>query len=348
MPRRPRKLSFGRVFQRSVNALTRATLRSGSRVVSRAVRQAGTQVAKQQARRQLPTSAHGSWLAGIAVGHGGARRYQLFRPAGAAAPLPLLVMLHGCNQDAAGFARSTRLHTLALREGFMLLYPEQERLANAQGCWSWFETRSGRAFAEAGSILAAIDQACTLHGADPTRVAVAGFSAGAGMAALLALRHPERFQAVVMHSGVAPGAAHSTATALGAMQGRRRPTPLEAGVQLPPLLAIQGNVDSVVARSNARAAVELWAGASGARERAPRRLQRGARHAMTLTDFKRAGQTMATLCDIERLGHAWSGGAAGQPYSDPAGPDAGRLAWSFAARCFDRRAAHLLQSAAKQ
>jgi len=32
------------------------------------------------------------------------------------------------------------------------------------------------------------------------------------------------------------------------------------------------------------------------------------------------------------LGHAWSGGKAGEPFSDPAGPDASRLIWAFVMR----------------
>jgi poly(3-hydroxybutyrate) depolymerase len=37
---------------------------------------------------------------------------------------------------------------------------------------------------------------------------------------------------------------------------------------------------------------------------------------------------------VAGLGHAWSGGAAGQPFSDAQGPDASRMAWAFAARQF--------------
>ncbi|MDP2367158.1 hypothetical protein [Rhodoferax sp.] len=33
--------------------------------------------------------------------------------------------------------------------GFMVVYPEQSRLANLQACWNWFDTRSGRALAQA-------------------------------------------------------------------------------------------------------------------------------------------------------------------------------------------------------
>jgi poly(3-hydroxybutyrate) depolymerase len=55
---------------------------------------------------------------------------------------------------------------------------------------------------------------------------------------------------------------------------------------------------------------------------------------MTITDFKLRRSTVATLVEVEQLGHAWSGGAAGQPNSDARGPDASRMMWSFATKQF--------------
>ena len=252
--------------------------------------------------------------------------------------MPLLVMLHGCGQDAASFARCTRINRLAARVGFFVLWPEQDRMANAQGCWNWFDTRSRRAFTEAASVIATIDQVCTLHGADPNRVAVAGLSAGASLAGLLAARYPERFKAVAMHSGIAPGTAQSSATALAAMQGRRNAEPLPLTLAghpgLPPLLVIHGSRDPLVLPATGRAAVQLWADAAGATAIAPRTVQRSKRYECKVTDFKRSSRIVATLCEVSGLGHAWSGGLADQPYSDAKGPDASRLIWAFAARQF--------------
>jgi len=163
----------------------------------------------------------GLWSAGMAIGPAGMRRYQLLLPPGlrAGERLPLLVMLHGCTQDASGFAQSTRMNRLAVQQRFAVLYPEQDRHANLQACWNWYETDRGLAFREAATVLAMIDQVCLLPALDGERVAVAGMSAGASMAGLLASRYPTRFAAVAMHSGVPPGAAHSTASALRAMNG---------------------------------------------------------------------------------------------------------------------------------
>ena len=156
-----------------------------------------------------------------------------------------MVMLHGCGQDAKSFALATRMNRIAARERFLVLYPEQDRLANAQGCWNWFDTRSGRAYGEAELIMRAIDQVCLLYRVDRARIAVAGLSAGASMAALLVTRHPGRFRAVMMHSGIPPGTADSTLSAVSAMHGHRAARPLVAtpatmAASWPPLMVIHG------------------------------------------------------------------------------------------------------------
>jgi poly(hydroxyalkanoate) depolymerase family esterase len=307
-----------KAFQRGFVAVTRAALRANK-----------------------APAGEGDWIAGVAVGATGARRYRLYRPPRVTLGerLPLIVMLHGCGQDAKSFAQTTRMNRIAARERFMVLYPEQDRLANAQGCWNWFDTRSGRAYGEAELIMRAIDQVCLLYMVDRTRVAVAGLSAGASMAALLVTRHPGRFRAVMMHSGIPPGTAHSTISAVGAMHGVRPVRPLVAtslatAASWPPLLVIHGSVDHVVSANNGQAAVRVWANAAGARPVEGRTLQRGKRYPMTVTDFKLRSSTVATLVEVEKLGHAWSGGAANQRYSDVQGPDASRMLWAFVARQF--------------
>ena len=298
------------------------------------------QALKQQTDKRTPPAGGGDWIAGMAVGSAGARRYRLYRPAGVrfGERLPLLVMLHGCGQDSKSFAQGTRMNRIADRERFMVLYPEQDRLANPQGCWNWFDTRSGRAQGEAELVMRMVDQVSLLYLADRSRVAVAGLSAGASMAALLATSYPVRFKAVVMHSGVPPGTANSTLSAVGAMRGHRPvqtvPSPARALGLWPPLMVIHGTRDSVVALRNAQSAVQAWASASSAQAAAGRTVKRGTRYAATVTDYKVSRSTVATLVEIDSLGHAWSGGAANQSYTDQQGPDASRMLWAFVAKQF--------------
>jgi poly(hydroxyalkanoate) depolymerase family esterase len=333
-----------RAYQRSMKALANATLRNGKRIAG--------EVTRAAAKQLKPPRGPGDWLSGMAVGPGGARRYHLYRPPDLqpGERLPLLVMLHGCGQTGRDFAVSTRMNLLAARERFFVLYPEQDRLAHPQGCWNWYDRRSGKADAEAATLMAAIDQACVLYPVHRECIAVAGLSAGASMAALLATRYPVRFKAVAMHSGVAPGAARSPATALGAMRGRHVPPMPATAVgkamgaaavftTLPPLLVLHGDADAVVSASNAGSTAEVWAAATAAKPGLERTLQRGKRHAMRVTEFKRSGRTFVMLCEVAGLGHAWSGGAPRLPFSDAAGPNATRLIWAFAAKQFKAAAA---------
>lgn len=373
MPRRSRLFSLSslaRAYQRNLKAFARAAGAVSKPVRAKAVsrlraapRTGAVAPAPLTARAPRPAAKpvplRGDWISGVAPGPAGARRFHAYVPNGLALrpgdKLPLLVMLHGCGQTGRDMAAVSRMNRLAARHRFVVLYPEQERMANAHGCWNWFERRNGRAEAEAATLLAAVDKVARRLPVDLARVAVAGLSAGASMAVLVAALFPDRFCAVAMHSGVAPGAAESAATALAAMHGRRQahlpappaaaaavtPTattalPFGTPAALPPLLILHGDADGVVSVRNATATALLWAGALDARAGAIRTLQRGRRYPMRVTEFKARGRTVVALREVVGLAHAWSGGAAQRPYSDPAGPDASALLWAFVARQFEK------------
>lgn len=351
MSKRGLSAAWAKTWQRSFNAITRQALGAGTRSVKQTLRPALARAKAKAKAKSRPPPGAGDWLSGMVMGPAGARSFKLFRPTGIVLGerVPLLVMLHGCGQDAKSFAHSTRMNGVAARERFLVLYPEQDRISNLHGCWNWFDTDSGRAYGEAALIMQAVDQVCLLYPADRSRVAVAGLSSGASMAAMLATRYPSRFKAVVMHSGIAPGAAHSGLSAIGAMHGhrsRRRP-PVAVALKTtswPPLMVIQGRADAVVVASNGPAAAQHWAHAAGAHAHTERSLQRGNRYPMTVTDYKQLRNTVATLVEVDRLGHAWSGGAAKQPFSDAQGPDASRMAWAFAAKQFERETGKLARA----
>ncbi len=346
--RRSASNAWSRMAQQQARWIMRRAVSESKKALKRSTRAAtATTKSTKSKPRTVPVAVAptgGSWASGVATGATGVRRYRLFKPTGLSRKgpgHPLVIMLHGCGQTATDFAASTRMNRLAAQYGFMVLYPEQDRLANAQACWNWFDTHHGRAQREATSIVAALDHACALHAIDPNRVAIAGLSAGASMAALVGLHFPHRFAAVVMHSGVEPTSANSAATALAAMRGRYRlanPVPHATLAQaLPALLVIQGSADRVVLKTNGMRAAQAWATRTHAEPKAARVVRRGQRYPFTTMDWVGPRRRLlVTLSEVSGLGHAWSGGAASQAYSDPKGPDASRMVWAFAQREFGR------------
>ncbi|OHX11489.1 phospholipase [Chromobacterium sphagni] len=332
MTKRNYAARWTRIFARNLRWASRSGMQTASRALKKTL--AGVE-------RRMPAGA-GDWTQGVAVAAAGARRFRLYLPPElkSGERLPLMVMLHGCGQTARSFALSTGMHRIAAHKRFLVLYPEQDRLANPQGCWNWYDTTSGRAYGEARLIMQAVDQVCLLYPVDQARIALTGLSAGASMAALLVTCYPQRFRAIVMHSGVAPGMAHSTLSALGAMRGRHAdpPPPASPATSWPPLLVIQGGRDQTVAAGNGLAAARVCAQAAGAHAGEGRSVQRGQRYPMTITDYTRGRDTVATLIEVGPLGHAWSGGAKNLPFSDPRGPNASSMAWTFAARQFRTQA----------
>ncbi len=257
------------------------------------------------------------------AGPAGTRSYRLFVPESEAPPRGLVLMLHGCTQTAEDFATGTGMNALAAEAGVAVAYPAQPRSANPSLCWNWFDPHhQGRDRGEP-AILAGLAQAvATDLGVPRTRVFVAGLSAGAAMAAVLAETHADLFAAVGLHSGLAFGAARDVASAFAAMRGGAAAAPAGAGRPVPTIL-FQGDADQTVHPANADAILaRLVASEPGLRRdvqrgTAPggraytRTVGRDAAGAVRFEDWRLAGGT-----------HAWSGGNPAGSYTDPAGPNA--------------------------
>ena len=272
-----------------------------------------------------------------------------------AAPAALVVALHGCTQTAATFAAGALLDEEADRHGFVVAYPEQVREDNPQGCWNWFtaehQARGGGEPAFIAGATRAVMAGASQWTIDPQRVFVVGMSAGGAMASVLAATHPDVFSAVAVHSGLAYGCARTLPSAMQAMrqggpdpeaQGRAAFAAMGAAARVVPAVVVHGTADQVVCPVNGEHAVRQWlatnrlAGGDGADAARPDAIVRddGAgrlpltRH--TWTDG--AGRALVEHVEIEGLGHAWSGGAAGGSYTDPRGPSASAAIWDFFAR----------------
>ena len=136
------------------------------------------------------------------------------------------------------------------------------------------------------------------------------------MAAVLAGTHPHVFAAVGVHSGLPHGVAHDVASGFAAMrQAPRAPRAARAV----PVIVFHGDADSVVDAGNAARVVEQLTPA-GRLTRETVRVPAGRAASRTLV--RHDGRVVAEQWTVHGSGHAWSGGAPGGSYTDPAGPDA--------------------------
>ncbi len=365
MPRRSSWLGAWNALSRAATKSTVRTHKKVGKAVSKTIRKAVVKATAHQTTQMTKTTRRvltgvvspapapgnrgsGKWEEGRwGFGLLSQLRYRLFTPAGVTAsqPAPLLVLLHGCGQDAASFAASTRAAAIARQHGCMVLLPEQASQANSQRCWNWFRAEA-RVAAEAVLLMSIVEHVCKQHSVQSDKIYLIGMSAGGSMALTLALRFPARFAGVVAHSSAVPHSASNALQATQVMHGKRGPDTQGlqrslAGQQLPPLLLLHGDADHTVVADNASESAALWL------ELLPRaaypipapghgqEIQRGARRRYTQIDWKLAGQLYVRLIRVAGLGHAWSGGAAHQAFSDPTGPDA----LTRALRFFDESAA---------
>jgi poly(hydroxyalkanoate) depolymerase family esterase len=269
--------------------------------------------------------------------------------------VPLMCMLHGCSQDAAGFAAATRMNDAADRHGFVVVYPQQDRGQNQQGCWNWFlPDHQARGAGEPAAIAATVQQVIGSTAPwtiDPRRVFVAGLSAGGAMAMILACTYPDLFSAVAVHSGLTYRSATDLSGAFAAMsRGAGRDASLGHAVHAAmgdrarpiPTMVIHGSADRTVAPVNADqlltqaitanrlAAPETCGDLDIARPSSTSRHRRDGGHAYVRSRWTdRRGALMHELLSVEELGHAWSGGTQGHSWSDPRGPDATEAIWQF-------------------
>ncbi|KQY86894.1 poly(hydroxyalkanoate) depolymerase family esterase [Pelomonas aquatica] len=263
------------------------------------------------------------FIAGHFAHRAGARDYRLFIPAAQAQrPQALIVMLHGCTQNPDDFARGTRMNTLAAAHNVLVLYPAQVRQANAQGCWNWFKhNHQGRERGEPAILAAMARHIAASHGVDPSRIFVAGLSAGGAMAAILATTHPDVFAAAGVHSGLAAGAARDLPGALAAMQGQGGGAPAgkaKSGVRL---IVFHGDADATVHPRNADQ-VAAGHGADAISVDEQPSVTSGGRSCTRRLHKDAQGRVVTEQWLVHGAGHAWSGGDPAGSYADARGPDA--------------------------
>ncbi len=124
---------------------------------------------------------------------GVARRYLRFVPEGlnGAAPVPLVIDLHGFTVDPERHAATTRWDQLAAAEGFVVATP-----AALGDPVSWVTASGTVSQSEVAFLVAVIDDLTAAVPIDPARVFVSGYSNGGGMAHRLACERADLVAAI--------------------------------------------------------------------------------------------------------------------------------------------------------
>lgn len=274
--------------------------------------------------------ATGEFLRATLATDAGSLDYKLYIPAAyCGQPLPLVLMLHGCGQDADDFARGTDMNRLADEMDCLVAYPEQS--AGNGRCWNWFdEAHHHRGRGEPALIAGIARQIMDEYAVDAGKVFVAGLSAGGAMAVVLGRTYPELFTAVGCHSGLAYACATDMSAALQAMRdgpaARKR---VVGAVEHVPVIVFHGDMDSTVHPRNGCSVVEQCIITGDGPEpgacAVPAHAERGEAtgRAFTRQIYRNGrGRVLAEQWVVHGTGHAWSGGNRRGSFTDANGPNA--------------------------
>jgi poly(hydroxyalkanoate) depolymerase family esterase len=256
----------------------------------------------------------------------GARRYKIYVPPDSNQRAPVIVMLHGGTQPVLDYAAGTGMNQLADLHHFLVVYPEQDARANPMRYWNWFRPQDQQPRGGEPSLIAGIThEVIGDENADPDRVFIAGFSAGAAMATVMAATHPQLYAAAGVHSGLPYGAAHDVPSAFALMRGGSPTSHREPPLRIP-LIVFHGDHDEIVNVVNASNIRQQRLGIDGVVTAADGvRVTHGqvpGGHPYTKTIYSDDADVLLEQWIVHGAGHAWFGGTAGCSYTDPRGPAA--------------------------
>jgi poly(hydroxyalkanoate) depolymerase family esterase len=253
-------------------------------------------------------------------------------------PVPLVVAMHGCTENATKFRELTRFDQLADAKNLIVVFPEQNAKANYGNCWNWFKGEHMQRGAGEPALIAGIAQRMReQYSIDPHRIYAAGLSAGGAMASVMAATYPDIFAAIGVGSGCEYGA---TATCAGyrsidpEQAGEQAYKAMGAQKRVVPVIVVHGDQDETVPLVNSEQVVAQWKvtddwADNGARDGsvpvAPTGVTEGAvpnGRSYTLARYADGhGGELLEYWVVHGMGHAWSGGCSCQQYADPSGPD---------------------------
>jgi poly(hydroxyalkanoate) depolymerase family esterase len=234
-------------------------------------------------------------------------------PAGMPANAPLVVVLHGCTQQATGMELSGWTAAANVYK-FYAVYPQQQSANSGTVCFNWYNAGDiSRGQGEALSIKQMVDAMKSAYSIDASRVYVVGFSAGAYMASSLLAVYPDVFSAGSINAGGPHRCAISSTEAFSCMNPGVDRTPAAWGDLVrnaypgysgprPRVSIWHGTSDFTVRPANLTEAMEQWTNVHG--------IDTTADTAETVAGFPHkvyrdgAGTALVETWELTNMGHA--------------------------------------------
>jgi len=192
-----------------------------------------------------------------------------YKPDGIANGHAVVVLLHGCTQNAGGYFTNSGWRKYADQHGFALVLPQTSSANNALSCFNWFQAGdTARGQGEALSIRNMVGYAVSNLGASSAKVFVSGLSAGGAMSSVMLATYPDVFKA----GSIAAGLAYKCTTACQSSPPDRTPQQWGDlvrgaypgyGGPYPRVAIWQGTSDSTVVPANATELRDQWTNVRG-------------------------------------------------------------------------------------
>lgn len=179
----------------------------------------------------------------------------------------LVVLLHGCGQNAEWLAEHTGLLAAARTKHFILLMPQQDKANNMQLCFNWFSPSDHlNDQGETASLMNMINTVRNNTNAD--KVFIVGLSAGGAMATSLIAQNPSTFSAAGIIAGVGFPCADTLVKALSCMKSgssyaietlaEQVKRLHDKAVEWPNISLITGSDDAIVNPENSKQMYLQW------------------------------------------------------------------------------------------
>lgn len=231
--------------------------------------------------------------------------------------IPLVVVLHGCNQDAIEISSGSGWNMLADSLNFLVLYPEQKSANNMIKCFNWFsKDDQEKDKGEIASIHEMVKYAVSHYSIDTSRIFIYGASAGAAMSVNYMACYPSTIKSGAILAGTAYKQVESVGKSFSEM---KQPTMFdEANLrqklysqdslykgEFPQLIVIHGTEDKIVQYGNGEVLVKQWKTAFKITSESMKQVVAGATTPTIMrTDYKDAkGRSVIILYKANKWGH---------------------------------------------